>query len=350
MGLNIYRRWPRGTYWIHQEVNGRKLRRSLRTKDWKVAQQRAAQQVKELLAEQNPTLKPQFAELQFAKAADQYLAERKLQLSPGTYRKESQLLKFPREHFQKRKLNRISLDDLLEYRSWRAQNGTGNATLNMEMGVLRRILKRAKLWHLFEADVHPLKEKHQFGRALTLEEKARLLEVALTRPEFLVARCAAVITLNSTLRGCELKALRWADVNLTDKLLTVQLSKTDAGQRVVPINANAMAAFNELRFRAAAFDGTAPNHFVFPTCEHGHVDPTCPMRSWRTAWRRLTAAAGLSGLRFHDLRHHAITELAESQTSEQTILSIAGHVSRKMLEHYSHVRIEAKRKALDALL
>ena len=55
------------------------------------------------------------------------------------------------------------------------------------------------------------------------------------------------------------------------------------------------------------------------------------------------------GLRFHDLRHHAITELAESQASEQTIMAIAGHVSRKMLAHYSHVRLEAKRKALDAL-
>ena len=55
------------------------------------------------------------------------------------------------------------------------------------------------------------------------------------------------------------------------------------------------------------------------------------------------------GLRFHDLRHHTITELAESQASDRTIMSIAGHVSQQMLAHYSHVRIEAKRKALDAL-
>jgi len=33
------------------------------------------------------------------------------------------------------------------------------------------------------------------------------------------------------------------------------------------------------------------------------------------------------GLRFHDLRHTAITDLAESQTSDQTIMAIAGHVS-----------------------
>ena len=57
----------------------------------------------------------------------------------------------------------------------------------------------------------------------------------------------------------------------------------------------------------------------------------------------------IHGLRFHDLRHHAITELAESQASDQTIMSIAGHVSAKMLGHYSHVRLDAKRKALDDL-
>lgn len=45
----------------------------------------------------------------------------------------------------------------------------------------------------------------------------------------------------------------------------------------------------------------------------------------------------------------AITELAESRASDQTVMGIAGHVSKKMLQHYSHVRMEAKRTALDAL-
>jgi hypothetical protein len=57
----------------------------------------------------------------------------------------------------------------------------------------------------------------------------------------------------------------------------------------------------------------------------------------------------LHGLRFHDLRHHAITELAESQANDSIIREIAGHVSPKMLAHYSRVRMETKRKALDAL-
>ena len=55
------------------------------------------------------------------------------------------------------------------------------------------------------------------------------------------------------------------------------------------------------------------------------------------------------GLQFCDLRHHAITELAESQACDQTFMIIAGHVSPRMLAHYSHVRMDAKGKARDAL-
>jgi len=44
-----------------------------------------------------------------------------------------------------------------------------------------------------------------------------------------------------------------------------------------------------------------------------------------------------------------ITELAESQASDSTVMAIAGHVSPKMLAHYSHVRLQAKRTALDSL-
>jgi integrase len=50
-----------------------------------------------------------------------------------------------------------------------------------------------------------------------------------------------------------------------------------------------------------------------------------------------------------DLRHQCITELLEGGAPEAAVLSIAGHVSRKMMEHYSHIRMEAKRKALEEL-
>jgi regulator of PEP synthase PpsR (kinase-PPPase family) len=53
--------------------------------------------------------------------------------------------------------------------------------------------------------------------------------------------------------------------------------------------------------------------------------------------------------RWHDNRHTLVTELAESGAGDEAIMSIAGHVSRAMLSRYSHVRMEAKRRALDEI-
>jgi hypothetical protein len=53
-------------------------------------------------------------------------------------------------------------------------------------------------------------------------------------------------------------------------------------------------------------------------------------------------------MRFHDLRHTLITKLAECQASEH-LMAIAGHVSRKMIEHHSHVLRQSGRP-LDAIV
>ena len=57
----------------------------------------------------------------------------------------------------------------------------------------------------------------------------------------------------------------------------------------------------------------------------------------------------MPGFRFHDLRHTAITDLAENGAADLTIMGIAGHISPRMLERYSHARMKAKRQAIEAL-
>jgi hypothetical protein len=48
-------------------------------------------------------------------------------------------------------------------------------------------------------------------------------------------------------------------------------------------------------------------------------------------------------------RAEEIARLAESLTSDSTVMALAGHVSRAMMERYSHIRTEAKRRAVDGL-
>jgi integrase len=68
----------------------------------------------------------------------------------------------------------------------------------------------------------------------------------------------------------------------------------------------------------------------------------------KTSWTNVRDNAKVVG-RWHDNRHTLVTELAESGAGDEVIMSIAGHVSRAMLSRYSHVRMEAKRRALDEI-
>jgi integrase len=208
-----------------------------------------------------------------------------------------------------------------------------------------------------------LKEPSTIGKALTEDDKQRLLKMAVMRPEWETAYLAAILCLNTTARGCELKGLQWSDVDLFARTLTIRKSKTAAGERTIPLTDVACSALAKLRGRAESFGKVEPSHFVFaafvPKFKFSgkkvidynitEFDPTTHVKSWRTAWRTLTKMAGLPGFRFHDLRHCAITSLAESGAADSTIMAIAGHVSRKMLERYSHVRMEAKRTAMETL-
>lgn len=73
------------------------------------------------------------------------------------------------------------------------------------------------------------------------------------------------------------------------------------------------------------------------------------MVTLKTSWNNVRKKAGVTG-RWHDNRHTLITDLAESGAGDETIRDIAGHVSKQMLKHYSHIRMEAKRKALESIL
>jgi integrase len=85
----------------------------------------------------------------------------------------------------------------------------------------------------------------------------------------------------------------------------------------------------------------------------GKPQPTDPARSctsFKTVWGEIKLKVGIAG-RWHDNRHTFVTDLAESpDVSDETIQQLAGHVSKQMLKHYSHIRMEAKRKAVAALV
>jgi integrase len=247
----------------------------------------------------------------------------------------------------------IEGDEIKAYQAKRKAAGASARTLNKELQVLRQVLKRHKLWANLEGEVKFERESENIGKALTPDEETQLLKACESNQ---LLHTVVTVALNTTLRKNEIRLLRWSQIDFLKRTLTVGKSKTEGGTgREIPLNPPAYAALIKW---AGRFPESKRESYVFPACEAAgierahptseRIDATRPIKSWRTAWRAALKRAGLQ-IRFHDLRHTCITKLAESQASEQTIMSIAGDLSRRMLEHYSHIRMAAKRAALDAI-
>lgn len=159
-----------------------------------------------------------------------------------------------------------------------------------------------------------------------------------------------MLALHGGLRDKEIRTLQWNRLNLEKRIITVGHTKTSAGTgRTIPMNDDLFAAAVEYsRWYTGQFRETEPEWYVFPFGRPRPSDPTRPQTSMKTAWRNTRRKAKVEG-RFHDARHTFITDLAENGAGDQVIQDLVGHVSRDMVKHYSPIRTEAKRRAVETL-
>jgi integrase len=216
-------------------------------------------------------------------------------------------------------------------------------------------LNRAGLWAKLAPHYKPVPlPRPKVGTALASEDEQRLFRVAASNPRWKVAYCCALITANTTAGPSEIRHLRIRDIEVNPPTLHIEEGvKNEYRKRALPLNEPAAWAIRQLLARARKIGAADPAHYLLPhraaQGEKG-FDPTRPISSWRGSWDRLRQAAGMPRFRMYDLRHHAITRLLEDEdVSERTVIDLAGHVSRQMLERYSHIRMRTKREAVDAL-
>src|SRR3972149_4172054 len=126
-------------------------------------------------------------------------------VAPQTYRIDRERLKPLVRVFGGHRLCDIAGGDIRGYQVVRADQ-VGSRTINLEVKVLRMVLRAAKLWSRVAEDYKPLPENRRGpGRALSVEDEKRLFEVASSKPQWDVAYYAAQLAANTTARSCELK-------------------------------------------------------------------------------------------------------------------------------------------------
>jgi integrase len=355
--------FQRGSVWWYKfKFLGQSIRESSKSRSKTVAKEAEKAHRRRLEIGFNQIPQRKQAPL-FAVAAREWHADKE-NLAPKTKLGYQQRLKLVNKTFAHRLLCDITLSDIVQYRSARIADGASNRTVNYEVGCIRGVLKRHGLWSHIGDRIKTLRENQDVGKAVSSEDENKLFmacgasKAPSLLPLFVFAR-------DTGLRSSEIKALRRCDLNLTWKAgviaageVIVPKSKTEAGTgRSVPFTKDVCST---LTIWLSRFPTASDESFVFPRHQVWmlkggketrivQVALSKPMRSWQRAWRTALKEAGVK-YRWHDLRHTFITRLAENPAvSEQTIRALAGHVSKQMMERYSHIRKQAKQDAIAAL-
>lgn len=225
----IYKRG--GTWHADFSVNGHRYRKSLGTTDWREAQSKEKDLITQASAGKIAISNQNFARLSFTEAAERYLMDRKPHLAEKSISTEAERVKPLNKYFESRPVSSLAADDLRAYISSRHAAKISNKTINLELEIVRGVLKRAKRWHLVSDEIKPLPVQHRMNEALTESVKVHLAEVAAGKPAWENAFLAMTLALNTTMRSCEIKGLRWRHINFFDKALTIyrRTTKTSGG-------------------------------------------------------------------------------------------------------------------------
>ena len=349
--MSVYKRG--NTWWYKFWFAGQEIRESAKTHSKtlaKMAEKRRHRECEEGF--NNLSTKERFGRVRkLGEVADEYLRDYEVR------HRSLRFMKYAVRHL-KRLVGHLLLVDFSEdtikaYQSARLTEGAAPKTVNEEVGVLLRLLGdpgeaiRAKMRR---RKTLKLAVSNNIGKAFSDEEKEALLEATRVSRSPHIST-ALVLSLNTAVRDSEIRNFMWSQVNLLKGYVVVGRSKSSAGEgRPIPLNSVALEALiAHAKWYVETFGETRPEWYLFPFGRRGSLDPSRPVTTLKTAWANVKERAGVTG-RWHDVRHTVITELAETGAGDQEIMDIAGHVSRQMLNRYSHVRMEAKRRALQAIV
>jgi integrase len=212
---------------------------------------------------------------------------------------------------------------------------------NRCVAVSSKMFALAVRWHM-RAD-NPCKDiarnkEHGRERYLTEHELARLLAALDSYRDQHIAAIFRLLLLSGA-RKSEVLSMRWSDLDLNAGTWTKPHSRTKQNERhVVPLSAPARAILADL-----ATEKPDPSGFIFPA----RRGASGPMRTVEKPWRTICKAAGITGLRTHDLRHSYAAQLASSGIGLYTIGKLLGHRKPSTTARYSHLTTTALREATE---
>ncbi len=268
--------------------------------------------------------------------------------------------------FNDKPLEDIRLADVEAWRTKGQRAGRAPATLNRNTNALKAALQRAVDWDLLS--VNPLarlkrlkidrrpviryllpeederlqaalrardaarREKRNSGNAWRAERNRELMPELGEYTDNLTP--LIVLALSTGLRRGELWGLRWGDIDMRRKMLTVHGKGAKSKQtRHIPLNNTALSVLKTHRGAVSPM----PNNPVFGQHE------------FQKAFTAVLKAAKIEAFRFHDTRHTFASRLVMAGVPLNTVRELMGHASLDMTLIYAHLAPDNLRSAVEML-
>lgn len=239
----------------------------------------------------------------------------------------ARLKQLARDALACRDLATLNSTDISAFRDRRLQ-AVKPGTVRRDLALLSHIFEVARKEWGFRTASNPVKDIRQpalqNARSRRLdpgEYQALLYAASKSRNPYvaLIIRFA----IETGLRRGELVDLSWSCVDLAQRIAQIPVTKTGR-PRAIPLTDEAVAILRVMSRK----------------CSDDRVFPVTANAS-KLSWQRIVKRAGLQDLRFHDLRHEAVSRFFELGLSLTEVALISGHRDPRMLFRYTHLRPES---------
>ena len=331
----LYRRGK--IWWMAYMVDGRQHCESTGTSNKRLAQKILDKRKGEIaegrfnLPKSNPPLLWEWAE--------QFLGSI---VHPNTKRTYSSCIQMLLNFFGNARLSQITAGRIEDFKLSRRNDGTGPATINRNLAVLRQMMKLAVRQRLIartpfqEVDFCEERSSRRQPHILTFEDQKTLVTSA---PPLL--RTLIVLLTESGLRvGREALPLKWDDVDLLNGVLYVRRSKTRAGIRAVPLSNLCISALSEWR----RLTGPEFSMYVFANPSK----PQSHLKGVRKTWARALKEAQIGFFPIYNLRATFASRLSAAGVPDVFVSQMMGHAGG-LLQTYAKAITEYRRDAIRKL-
>jgi len=259
---------------------------------------------------------------------DDYMRQQELTIN-RSYKREKSRLNLLKQQLGAYSLNQLTPSRIAQFRDLRLSQGLSPATVIKDLNTLSKVIKLGQVgWGIYLANnpisnvQKPKVVGHRVRRLSQQEEN-----ILLNQSSFQM-RGILIFAIDTGMRLGEILSLTWNDIQ-QDMAVLKETKNNEI--RYVPFTKIVIQLLQTL-------PQNIEDNRVFYFWQS--------VSGFQSSWQRFKRRAGLVDLRFHDLRHEAISRLFEKGLNHMEVASISGHKSMQILKRYNHYQFNYLKKIM----